>query len=357
MILALLLVLSCNGRTILDPDPEATTSEDGTETKSSDEFQEKPTISDEQVMVSGSEDVAVPLPISGAYLTCQHESYIGTPQEPSRQAVGCSVRNKDSHALINIDDVGAEVRWFFEGDEELASKLEIDQLAGHATFHAMYRFNNLTPDQVLAVRTDARYAVEFKQDDLVLATAKSGTTTNFYDWLKIDGSTVPANAVSGGTESQGATPLYLCRVYVGEGLYPGKLIQHYNDATKSICYTVANDAPIESQSTDASTLLYANDIVTIDDPSKESYFKWVAATQGDIPENAVAGGYNDQGVPLYVCRNQEGDPSPPDSGVSNDPDGEPTPGYIAAKTTSCVHEHFGINQSGSYEVLVDEFPY
>jgi len=309
-------------------------------------------IADDQVVVSGSESVVIPTPITGAYLSCVHEERENAADPSNQDEVFCSVRNLDTRNLVDIYNLNVGVLWSFQGLENIRLKVETELLTNHLQHHVRYIFRNLTVNEKNELYSESEFVVEFKQTDLLLAKAKTKTKGLGYKWLRLDGGSLPAGGFAAGTEQMALRTLYLCRIYVGTGLYPGKLIEHYNDPNKSACFAVAADIAIESQSTDASALLYSNDILILPDERELTKFRWIAAKNGQIPTDAFAAGYTQDGSPLYVCRNREFGPPTSQNEAPNDPNGELTPGHISGGMAVCTHEYWGVSTSNIYEVLV-----
>ncbi|MFW7378891.1 MAG: DM9 repeat-containing protein [Oligoflexus sp.] len=307
---------------------------------------------EEQLVVVEDESIVIPTAIAGAYLSCVAEEFSSEPRVADEQNVYCAVRNQDDRNLVKINELETEIKWSFEGDEALRSKLQISALADHKQYHARFHFQNLSAAEIQSVKSSGKYVVGFTQGDLVLATAKASSQPLPYNWLKLDGAALPSNAFLGGSEYMNENLIYLCRVYVENGLYPGKLMPHFQDPTKTVCYTIAGNTAIESYSPDATTLQYESDALILPDAGLIDRFTWVPAENGDIPDNALATGYTNEGELLYACRGLEAGPPGNSNDKPNDPNGEWTPGHINPGATGCTHEYYGARLNLSYEVLV-----
>lgn len=112
--------------------------------------------------------------------------------------------------------------------------------------------------------------------------AVSAQESSSLRWVAASNGRIPRGAVVGGQESN--RPLYICRATHNNGLHPGKLVQRNcnigwggKEVLKS-SYEVLVAAP-------------------------GSRLRWVNASEGEIPPDAIVGGLEGQ-LDLYLCRAQ-----------------------------------------------------
>ncbi|KAJ3105488.1 hypothetical protein HDU96_008571 [Phlyctochytrium bullatum] len=105
-------------------------------------------------------------------------------------------------------------------------------------------------------------------------------------WIKLcPGDPLPSNAQSAGVDLDGK-PLYIARAKVGAGIHVGKALSNPRVAF----------IPFDGNEV---TIRYEHEI--LGDISK---FKWVAAKDGEIPPNALAAGFEEDGDELYIARGE-----------------------------------------------------
>lgn len=104
---------------------------------------------------------------------------------------------------------------------------------------------------------------------------------NRLEWVTMNtGDPLPANAVVGGSQSYPAATLYVCQANYRGGMHPGKLYDgHCN---------------IGWGGSEVSLSSY-NVLVG------RGSLAWAPASDGNVPANAIEGGYQQDG-PLYVCQ-------------------------------------------------------
>ncbi len=139
------------------------------------------------------------------------------------------------------------------------------------------------------------------------------------DWVAQSGGAVPMDAVVAGRDDDGSA-LYACRASWGGGLHLGKMRAGWPGC----------DIP------------YGGHEVSV--PSYQVLAPhWIAASNGAIPEGAVAGGVDTNGATLYICR---------DHFNPNDLH----PGKIRAGFPGCKIGYGGVEYDRpNYEVLVSRW--
>ena len=100
------------------------------------------------------------------------------------------------------------------------------------------------------------------------------------EWQATSGSNIPADAVQGGQENEG--PLYICRANYQGGVHMGKTRKAFN----------------------ACNIGYGGQEVAVStyEVMVEKVGVWVATSGANIPANALQGGHEANGMPLYLCR-------------------------------------------------------
>jgi len=102
------------------------------------------------------------------------------------------------------------------------------------------------------------------------------------EWLDMsEGDPLPMNAVIGGYQPRPRATLYVCRAFYQNGMHPGKLFNGRCNIGWGGSEIVMSDYQV----------LVAR-----------GSLNWVPARQGYVPTNAVQGGDNGDGTPLYVCQ-------------------------------------------------------
>lgn len=99
------------------------------------------------------------------------------------------------------------------------------------------------------------------------------------EWIKASGGQVPEKAYKGGKEASGEK-LYIARAEKDGGLHPGKVRDAFGGCN----------------------IGYGGAEIMIPDYEVLVHFdgKWVKASGGDVPPNAVVGGHEGDGTPLYI---------------------------------------------------------
>jgi Protein of unknown function (DUF3421) len=104
--------------------------------------------------------------------------------------------------------------------------------------------------------------------------------TKGYEWVTGRRGAIPVSyPVPAGTDPDGSD-LYVCRVETSNGIIPGKL-----SPKNRICYVPFNGKEVE----------YSRYKVL-----NATGWQWVKLT-GDVPYNAIVGGNDIDGEPLYIC--------------------------------------------------------
>lgn len=101
-----------------------------------------------------------------------------------------------------------------------------------------------------------------------------------YSWVAASNGQVPRGAFAAGSEK--GRPLYLCHARYNNGIHPGKVVDkdcHISWGGKEV-------------------LIRSYEVLTAPRPVR---LKWVAASNGQVPQGAFRGGY-EKNRPLYVCR-------------------------------------------------------
>ncbi|CAL8088932.1 unnamed protein product [Calicophoron daubneyi] len=104
-------------------------------------------------------------------------------------------------------------------------------------------------------------------------------------WIPDSNGHAPGNAISVGEG------IYIARMHESGDLTPGKVVSQYN---KAFC------------SYDGRELEHQNYEVLCDTcaPGTSQCFRWLPASNGNVPDNAVVGGLSKYGDALYVARSE-----------------------------------------------------
>ena len=101
-----------------------------------------------------------------------------------------------------------------------------------------------------------------------------------YTWITATNGSIPEGAAVNGHEQDGR-PLFVCRAFLNEGLHPGKVRPEFGAA----------NIPFGGREVKVGTYQ------VLMNPGR-----WVAASGGLIPEDAVVAGHEADGEPLFVAR-------------------------------------------------------
>lgn len=304
----------------------------------------------------GSQDASVPVPIpkeeqavnegvsppgniSGSYLICS-EMKAPTAATPE-STVNCALRDQVTNNKIDLKGLYSSAQWSYELTDTSNLTITHTELTASPEWHVNIKLNAPTLEQVLAHRNAIKFLLTVQDSAGVKRRELAPVSLGFLKWMALDGARIPTNAVVAGTEHDGADSLFLCRLYMGSEIIPGKMIVHYNDASKSICYATFSGGALTSHSDDARTMLYRSDVLVITQGTFDDYFEWLPASNGLKPAQAIITGIDTSGNPLYACRGLQ----------AADSLAEQTPGVLRPGAPGCVHEYYGVNTTTSYQVL------
>ncbi|WP_176736585.1 DM9 repeat-containing protein [Oligoflexus tunisiensis] len=288
------------------------------------------------------EKVAPPTNIAGAYLLCELTKPMQTGA--TEAAARCALRDEKNNSKVDIKTRFASSSWSYELPVGSSLSVTITELLTSPEWHVSYSIQG-TDATVLAAQIGAiKFSLDAQDAAGVRSKATDTTSLPFIQWDSLGGNPVPSQAAAGGTWIGTTAILYLCRLHTGNEILPGKLLTHYNDPGKSICYSItAAGNAIQSQSEDAQTLLVPNDVLLISQGTFDEYFEWVPAANGQSPANAFVTGLDAQGRPLYSCRGVQNDGALP---------ADQTPGVLRPGATGCVHEfQLALQFRNNYQVL------
>jgi hypothetical protein len=285
------------------------------------------------------EKVVPPGNISGSYLICM-ETQPPTTAKPESK-INCALRDQETNNKVALQSQYTSIGWSYEYSGTGSLNILLSTLITSPDWHVSIVLKASTLQEVQAQRNAVKFLVKVKDSAGVERQEAASVSMASLRWLALDGGRIPANAVVGGTEHDGGDNLYLCRLYDNGDIIPGKMIVHYNDANKSICYATNNNGPLTSQSDDARTMIYRSDVLVITQGGFDDYFEWVPSSNGLKPARAMVAGLDPQGNPLYSCRGlQEADAV-----------AEQTPGVLRPGAAGCSHEYYTANIRTDYQVL------
>jgi hypothetical protein len=238
----------------------------------------------------------------------------------------------------------ANSSWTYEVPAGSSLTVSSTELAASPEWHVSYSIKANDAAVLAAQLGMIQFALNAQDAAGARFKASRALQSPFLQWTFLNGNTVPNEAAPGGTWQGTAAILYLCRIHADNEILPGKLLRHYNDPSKSVCYSVtAAVSAVQSQSEDAQTLLVPNEVLLISQGTFDDYFEWVPATNGQYPANAFVTGRDAQGRPLYSCRGIQNDGALP---------ADQTPGVLRLGSTGCVHEfQVAAQLRTSYQVL------
>ncbi|WP_141733275.1 DM9 repeat-containing protein [Oligoflexus tunisiensis] len=288
---------------------------------------------------TAEEKVSPPSNISGSYLLCIETL---PPTESAPEAVvSCALRDKVSNSKVNLAAKFSSTTWSYQLPSPGNLEVLLAEINGSVEWHVAINLKAPSLAEVQAQKEAIRFFVTVQDAAGVKYQEWAPVASSFLEWMALDGAKVPAGAVVGGTQDEQTDDLFVCRVYAGGEVIPGKMIEHFRDADKSICYATMNGNSLQSQSDDGDTLQYKNDVLRITAGVFDDYLEWVPASNGDRPANAVAMGMDANGNPLYSCRNLQ---------IADDL-AEQTPGVLRPGANGCTHQYFGVNTNAEYQVL------
>ncbi|WP_141735113.1 DM9 repeat-containing protein [Oligoflexus tunisiensis] len=285
------------------------------------------------------EKVIPPGNISGSYLICMEMKSPTTAAPES--TVNCALRDQKTNNKIALKTQYSSVQWSYEYSGSGSLNILLSELLTSPEWHVTIALKAASLEEVQAQRNAVKFLLTVQDSAGVQHQEASPVSMGALRWLALDGGRIPANAAVGGTEHDGADSLFLCRLYNNGDIIPGKMIVHYNDSSKSICYATTNNGALTSHSDDARTLIYRSDVLVITQGSFDEYFEWLPASNGLKPAQAIISGVDPLGNPLYACRGLQAD----------DAVDEQTPGVLRPGAAGCSHEYYGVNITANYQVL------
>jgi hypothetical protein len=308
-------------------------------------------IEKDQTTSPENEAVIPPGNIAGTWLVCDVQRS-GTS---SKEATSfCALRDERTQTKVNLSEFASH-EWRIASPDPSGFTSSMRELENDPSWHLAIHMKAASEAQLNLALMETRVALRVGTvggDQAESSTLIQGTTA-YPLWAELDGNTVPRQAIAGGTEHVGKVTLSICRVYANGGVFPGKLLPHFADGNKSACYTTQNNTGIESISSDARTVNFKSDVLMPGTSSFAERMEWITINPGQsLPGNAFAGGVDERGETLYVCRGSEAGPPDDPEDVPNDPLGEWTPGYVKASSGYCQHEYYGQKTSTSYQLLV-----
>lgn len=286
-----------------------------------------------------TEIVSPPVNISGSYLICI-EVKAATATAPEL-TVNCAVRDQKTNNKVALKEQYPSIQWSYE----LANSENLAIMHNELTLNPEWHVNIILKapglEQVRAQRNAIKFVLTVQDSAGIKRQEVAPVSVGFLQWKALDGARIPTHAAVGGTERDGAGNLFLCRLYIGSEIIPGKMIVHFNDVSKSNCYTTYNGKVLASHSDDGQTMLLRSDVLTITQGSFDEYFEWLPASNGLKPTQAIITGLDTLGNPLYTCRGFQ----------AADTFSEHTPGVLRPGAPGCSHEYYGIHIKTSYQVL------
>lgn len=156
------------------------------------------------------------------------------------------------------------------------SSLLLSSFANATTYYEIHR-TGFGPRNIVIVKNPPKEVIVANNNAYIVKPSQPGNPV----WVEMrpDGS-VPPMALAGGYEKNPEQTFYICRTIYENGVHPGKL-------THGRCN-------ISWGGNEVSLARYQ---VLLSFP----HAKWVNASEGDVPSNAVAGGF-EHGKPLYICQ-------------------------------------------------------
>lgn len=312
-------------------EPQAATSNDAAATAPVPMPQQPPLTQEEKVSPPGN--------ISGSYLICA-ESKAATDSSPE-SIINCGLRDQKTNAKINISASYVSKLWSYQTNTSTSVAMMISELTASLEWHISISIKASNAAEVQAGRDSMKFYVTVQDAAGKKYQEVATVGPMFLQWMALNGGTVPSTAAIGGTEDDGRENLFLCRIYMGAEVIPGKMIVHFNDSKKSICYSSFNNSAIQSHADDPAVMIYKSDVLRITDGVFDDYYEWLPSSNGLKPANAVTTGIDTLGNPLYSCRNLQSDGSIQ----------EQTPGVLRPGASTCAHEFYGVKTNSNYQVL------
>lgn len=285
------------------------------------------------------EKVSPPSNISGSYLICA-EVKSATEASPE-SIVNCGLRDQKTNNKVSIESGYASKIWSYQASDSANLVVSMVELPSSLEWHIGITLKAATLAEVQAQQGSIRFFVSVMNSAGVKFQESTTVGPAFIRWLALDGGIIPTGTAIGGTENDGDDILFLCRMYAGAEVIPGKLVVHHRDSNKSNCFTTQNGSGIQSQSDNADNLLFKSDALIITQGVFDDYLEWVPSSNGLKPAQAIITGKDALGNPLYSCRNLQDDGSML----------EQTPGVLRPGASSCSHEYYGAKSNSNYQVL------
>ncbi|MDQ3234885.1 MAG: DUF3421 domain-containing protein [Pseudobdellovibrionaceae bacterium] len=327
--------LLCNQ--VFDRDADATANTPETPAPASPEAAEPVPMPKEEKAVD--EKVSPPGNISGSYLICI-ESKAPTAAVPE-STVTCALRDQKTNNKIDLKSQYPNAQWAYDLADSSSLTITRTELNANPDWHLSIILKSPSMEQTQFMRNAIKFMVTVQDSAGVKRQEVAPVSFAFLRWQSLDGGRVPTTAAVGGTEHDGLDNLFLCRMYLGSEIIPGKMIIHYNDASKSICYATMNGTEYASHTDDARTMIFRSDVLVIAQGTFDDYFEWLPATAGLKPAQAIVSGLDTLGNPLYACRGLQ----------AADGMVEQTPGVLRPGAPGCSHEYYGAVTTTSYQVL------
>ncbi|CAL8088935.1 unnamed protein product [Calicophoron daubneyi] len=104
-------------------------------------------------------------------------------------------------------------------------------------------------------------------------------------WIPDSNGHVPGNGIVVGSG------VYIARMHESGGLIPGKVVPQYKKA-----YCSNDEREYEHQKYEV--------LCDTSAPGTSKCYRWLAASDGNVPDNAVVGGVSKDGDALYVARSE-----------------------------------------------------
>ncbi|MDQ3235105.1 MAG: DUF3421 domain-containing protein [Pseudobdellovibrionaceae bacterium] len=285
---------------------------------------------------TAEEKVSPPANISGSYLICA-EMQAATEALPEA-VVNCGLRDKKTNNKIDISAGYVNSIWSYQADLGNTMVVSMIELPKSLEWHISITLRAPSLAEVQEQQAAIRFYVSVMNNAGIKYQESTVISPAFVRWMTSNGAPIPATAAIGGTENDGANVLYLCRMYVGTELIPGRL--HTHDNNISACHTVQNGSSLASHQNDG-TMTYRTDVLAVTQGVFDDYFEWIPATSGLKPAQAIITGYDSVGNPHYTCRNLQND-----NNIA-----EQTPGVLRPGASSCAHEFNGAKSNINYQVL------
>lgn len=286
------------------------------------------------------ESILLPVNVHGSYfrISCQVLRLASWSYPAS---VGCALVNREGQKAVVDSNNQADWRIDLSRVEESLNVSTI-LLSNDSSWHVEF---DIAGDPVIVNRSLS--ALKFEALLNGSSHSSNGIINNF-TWVKANGGPIPHNAVHAGSEQGGTVFSRLCKLHINDAILPGKLIPHYKDNSKSVCYTVYDGVGIRDVNDDFQRK-YQSEIL-ID--SKQNSYSWVeSGSSSNVQALAIIAGQIGD-LPVHLCRSLERGVPPDPELRPNDLIGEYTPGYIHPQDGLCHYEFHGAKISETYEIMI-----